>query len=129
MASIIEKETSSDLEKPIVSAVFYNRLKKGIRLESDPTVIYGIEHFDGNIRRKDLKRKSPYNTYVIRGLPAGPIANPGKASILAALYPADVKYLYFVSKNDGTHQFSRTLSEHNRAVLKYQKRRKFRGKR
>lgn len=129
MASIIEKETPNDLEKPIVSAVFYNRLKKGIRLESDPTVIYGIEHFDGNLRRKDLKRKSPYNTYVIRGLPPGPIANPGKVSILAALYPADVKYLYFVSKNDGTHQFSRTLSEHNRAVFKYQKRRKFRGKR
>lgn len=129
MASIIEKETPNDQEKPIVSAVFYNRLKKGIRLESDPTVIYGLEHFNGNLRRRDLKRKSPYNTYVIRGFPPGPIANPGKASILAALYPAAVKYLYFVSRNDGTHHFSKTLSEHNRAVYKYQKRRKFRGKR
>ncbi len=129
LASMIEKETPSDQEKPLVSAVFYNRLKKGIRLESDPTVIYGLEHFDGNLRRKDLKRKSPYNTYIIRGLPPGPIANPGEASIIAALYPANVDYLYFVSRNDGTHHFSRTLSEHNRAVLKYQKRRRFREKR
>jgi len=95
-----------------------------MRLESDPTVIYGIKNFNGNLTRKDLARKTPYNTYAIRGLPPGPIANPGLESIRAVVYPAKTDYLYFVSKNDGSHHFSRTLAEHNRAVQIYQKRRK-----
>lgn len=120
LASIIEKEAGSEEEKPLVSAVFHNRLKRGMRLQSDPTVIYGVEGFEGRIRRADLERETPYNTYRIRGLPPGPICNPGRASILAALNPAPVDYLYFVSKNDGTHQFSSNLSDHNAAVIKYQ---------
>lgn len=128
LASIVEKETGRSEERPIIASVFLNRLKKKMRLESDPTVIYGIENFNGNIRRKDLKRPSPYNTYMIRGLPAGPIANPGLASIKAVLYPAQTDYLYFVSKNDGTHYFSKTLKEHNKAVHIYQKRKHSRQK-
>ncbi len=124
LASIIEKETSQDAERAVVSAVFHNRLDKGILLQSDPTVIYGIPNFDGNLKRAHLIQKTPFNTYVNLGLPPGPIANPGLKSILAALHPAPVKYLYFVSKNDGTHQFSATLAEHNRAVEKYQKQRR-----
>ena len=123
LAAIIEKETSVDFERPLVSAVFHNRIRKGIRLQSDPTVIYAIPNFDGNITRRHLRIRSPYNTYYVKGLPPGPIANPGKASLLAALYPASVNYIYFVSKNDGTHHFSLTLREHNRAVKRYQKRR------
>ena len=123
LASIIEKEASVDEERPVVSAVFHNRIKKKIPLQSDPTVIYGLPHFTGNLTRKHLTIRSPYNTYRIKGLPPGPIANPGKASLLAALNPAPADYLYFVSKNDGTHYFSRTLTEHNRAVQKYQRRR------
>lgn len=122
LASIIEKETGSADEREIISAVFHNRLRKGIRLQSDPTVIYGIPEFDGNIRKKHLSIKSPYNTYAIYGLPPGPIANPGRKAISAALRPAKADYLYFVSKNDGTHYFSRTLAEHNRAVDEYQRR-------
>ena len=96
-----------------------------MRLQTDPTVIYGmIETYDGNIRKKDLLKKTPYNTYRISGLPLGPIANPGIDSIMAALYPADVGYIYFVSMNNGSHIFSRTLKEHNKGVWKYQKRRK-----
>jgi UPF0755 protein len=91
-------------------------------------VIYGIENFTGNIKRKDLTRPSPYNTYLLRGLPAGPIANPGLASITAVLYPAQTDYLYFVSKNDGTHYFSKTLAEHNKAVRIYQKRKRSKRK-
>ena len=125
LASIIEKETGDPGERPLISAVFHNRLKKGIRLQSDPTVIYGMwNRFDGNLRKRDLQEKTPYNTYRIGGLPAGPIANPGIDSIRAALYPADVDYLYFVSRNDGSHAFSGTLEEHNRNVWKYQKRRR-----
>jgi UPF0755 protein len=124
LASIIEKEGGSGEEKPLVSAVFHNRLKKGMRLQSDPTVIYDIEDFDGNITRKHLMRATPYNTYRIKGLPPGPICNPGMDAILAALYPAPVKYLYFVSKNNGAHHFSSTLADHNRAVIKYQIKRK-----
>ena len=123
LASIIEKETSVDEERPVVSAVFHNRIKKKIPLQSDPTVIYGLPHFNGNLTRKHLKIRSPYNTYRVKGLPPGPIANPGKASLWAALNPVSSEYLYFVSKNDGTHYFSRTLAEHNRAVQKYQRRR------
>jgi UPF0755 protein len=126
MASIVEKETGKEEERPLIASVFLNRLKKGMRLESDPTVIYGIEDFDGNLTRKDLAHSGPYNTYVIRGLPPGPIASPGEAAIRAVLFPAQTDYLYFVSKNDGSHQFSRTLTEHNRAVNAFQK--KGRGK-
>ncbi|HTN44321.1 MAG TPA: endolytic transglycosylase MltG [Nitrospiria bacterium] len=123
LASIIEKETSVEIERPMVSAVFHNRIRKNIPLQSDPTVIYSLPHFTGNLTRKNLRIHSPYNTYWIRGLPPGPIANPGKEALWAALYPAAVEYLYFVSKNDGTHYFSKTLAEHNRAVQRYQKRR------
>jgi UPF0755 protein len=121
LASIIEKETGAPAERPLISAVFHNRLKRGMPLCSDPTVIYGIKDFDGNLRKRDLQRMTPYNTYVIHGLPPGPIASPGEAAISAALYPAQVDYLYFVSRNDGTHQFSSTLREHNEAVWRYQK--------
>ena len=121
LASIIEKETAISEEKPIISAVFQNRLKKRIPLQSDPTVIYGIKNFDGNLTKEDLLTPSPYNTYLVNGLPPTPICNPGKDSILAALYPAPVPYLYFVSKNDGTHYFSADIEEHNQAVWKYQK--------
>ena len=124
LASIIEKETGAAFERPIISSVFHNRLKKKMRLESDPTVIYGIKNFDGNLTRKHLGTHTPYNTYKIRGLPAGPIANPGRASLEAALYPEKTVFLYFVSKRDTTHYFSTNLKEHNQAVRKYQLRRK-----
>jgi UPF0755 protein len=121
LASIIEKETSASGEKPLISAVFHNRLKGRIPLQSDPTVIYGIKGFNGNLTRADLMRPTPYNTYLKIGLPPTAISNPGKESLLAALYPAPVSYLYFVSKNDGSHHFSSDIEEHNRAVSKYQK--------
>ena len=120
LASIIEKETGAAVERPVISSVFHNRLKKGMRLESDPTVIYGIPDFDGNITRKHLRTKTPYNTYRIKGLPPGPIANPGEAALYAALYPDDTDYLFFVAKKDGTHHFSTNVVAHNRAVRKYQ---------
>ncbi len=123
LASIVEKETGKPEERPIIASVFLNRLSKHMRLESDPTVIYGIKNFDGNLKREDLDRHNPYNTYVIRGLPPGAIANPGKDAIQAVLYPADTNFLYFVAKNDGSHYFSETLTEHNRAVRIYQKNR------
>jgi UPF0755 protein len=123
LASIVEKETGHPDERPIIASVFLNRLRQGMRLQSDPTVIYGLENFDGNLRRKDLLEKTPYNTYVIRGLTPGPICNPGLESIKAVISPATTDYLYFVSKNDGSHHFSKTLSEHNRAVDRYQRRR------
>jgi UPF0755 protein len=122
LASVIEKETGSDGERAEISAVFHNRLKKHIPLQSDPTVIYGLPAFDGNLHKKDLSSPSPYNTYRVQGLPPGPIANPGIEAIRAALYPSDSRSLYFVSRNDGTHQFSATIIEHNKAVEKYQKR-------
>ncbi|MEX2354058.1 MAG: endolytic transglycosylase MltG [Gammaproteobacteria bacterium] len=120
MASIIEKETGDPSERDRIAGVFVRRLQLGMRLQTDPTVIYamGLE-FDGDIRRRDLSIDSPYNTYVYRGLPPGPIASPGRASIRAALQPADGEELYFVSRGDGTHQFSVTLEEHNRAVREY----------
>lgn len=121
LASIIEKETGAETERDLISSVFHNRLRKGIRLQSDPTVIYSISGFDGNITKRHLSARTPYNTYVINGLPPGPIANPGKESLRAALNPARTEYLYFVSKNDGTHFFSRSLKEHNKAVHLYQK--------
>ncbi|HYR60978.1 MAG TPA: endolytic transglycosylase MltG [Nitrospiraceae bacterium] len=122
LASVIEKETGAGGERPEISAVFHNRLKKHIPLQSDPTVIYGLPAFDGNLHKKDLSSPSPYNTYRVQGLPPGPIANPGIQAIRATLYPSDSRFLYFVSRNDGTHQFSATLIEHNKAVEKYQKR-------
>ena len=120
LASLIEKETGKDSERKQISSVFHNRLKKNMLLQTDPTVIYVIDMFDGNIRKRDLKIDSPYNTYLYKGLPPGPIANPGLKSIIAALYPANTSNLYFVSKQDGSHKFSATLNEHNRAVQKYQ---------
>ena len=124
LASIIEKETPLPEEKPLISAVFHNRLKKKIPLQSDPTVIYGIKNFNGNLTKEHLLKSTPYNTYLRSGLPPTPICNPGKDSILAALYPAPVPYFYFVSKNDGSHYFSSNIEDHNQAVWKYQKIRK-----
>lgn len=123
LASIVEKETGRSDERPIVARVFLNRLAKNMRLQSDPTVIYGLQEFNGNLTRKDLQEENPYNTYIIRGLPPGPICNPGSASIEAVLNPAEADYLYFVSRNDGSHSFSATLREHNRAVQRFQKNR------
>lgn len=120
LASIIEKETGIEAERPLVSAVFHNRLKRNMALQSDPTVIYGLKEFNGNLTRKDLKDQNPYNTYRIPALPPGPICNPSLASIKAALQPADVPYLFFVSKNDGTHIFSQDLESHNQAVRTHQ---------
>jgi UPF0755 protein len=122
LASVIEKETGADGERELIASVFHNRLLKRIPLQSDPTVIYGMTSFDGNLRRRDLEKTTPYNTYRVAGLPPGPIANPGAHSIRATLYPASTTYLYFVSKNNGTHQFSSTLTEHNLAVDRYQRR-------
>lgn len=124
LASIIEKETGAPFERPIISSVFHNRLKKRMRFESDPTVIYGLKNFDGNLTRKHLATFTPYNTYQIKGLPPGPIANPGRKALEAALYPADTDYLFFVSKRDRTHQFSTNLKDHIRAVKKYQLRKR-----
>lgn len=122
MASIIEKETGAAFERPLIAAVFVNRLRIGMRLQTDPTVIYGLgEDFDGNLRRADLQRDTPYNTYTRAGLPPTPIAMPSEAAIRAALNPEPSDVLYFVSRNDGTHVFSRNLNEHNRAVNRYQR--------
>jgi UPF0755 protein len=120
LASIIEKEAVFDSERPLISAVYHNRLKKNMKLQADPTVLYGVKRRWKRIRYKDLKRSTPYNTYVIKGLPPGPIASPGEKSIRAALYPADVTYMFFVSKNDGTHYFSSSGEEHVKAVNFYQ---------
>ena len=120
LASMIEKETSLSEEKPLISAVFHNRIKKKMPLQSDPTVIYGIKDFRGNLKKRHLLENHPFNTYLIPRLPPAPICNPGESSLWAALHPAPVPYLFFVSKNDGSHQFSSTLQEHQRAVSKYQ---------
>ncbi len=127
LASVIEKETARPAERSLISGVFHNRLQKDIPLQSDPTVIYAVHEFDGNLRKKDLSIDSPYNTYQVVGLPPGPIANPGRAAIHAALYPEATDYLYFVSRNDGSHEFSTTLAEHNQAVRKYQLRQRRRS--
>ena len=121
MASIIEKETGRAEERPLIGSVFTNRLRIPMRLQTDPTVIYGMgQRFDGNIRRRDLTTDTPYNTYTRDGLPPTPIAMPGWGSLLAAVKPAQSDKLYFVAKGDGSHYFSRSLDEHNRAVAKYQ---------
>jgi UPF0755 protein len=118
-ASIIGKESGDDAEKPMISAVFHNRLRRKMRLQSDPTAVYDLNNFEGKILRSHLRRNSPYNTYMIRGLPPGPIANPGLASLKAALNPAPVNYLYFVSKKDGSHFFSPSLDVHKQAINRY----------
>jgi len=123
LASIVEKETGNKEERPLVAAVYSNRLQIGMGLQCDPTVIYALERagrYDGNLRREDLHFDSPYNTYRYAGLPPGPIASPGRASLQAAASPANVSYLYFVSRNDGSHVFATTLEEHNRNVQQYQ---------
>jgi UPF0755 protein len=117
-ASLVGKETGYAAEKPLIAAVFYNRLKKKMPLQSDPTAVYDLKDFNGIVLRSHYRRESPYNTYIIRGLPPGPISNPGLDSFRAVLKPADVNYLYFVSQKDGTHFFSATLDEHNIATLR-----------
>ena len=125
MASIIEKETGRVDERRRIAGVFVRRLKKGMRLQTDPTVIYGLgEDFDGNLRRRDLVRDTPYNTYTRKGLPPTPIAMPGADSMLAALHPESGEALYFVAKGDGSHYFSASLKEHQQAVAKYQLKRR-----
>jgi len=124
LASLIEKETSVPEERPLVSAVFHNRLRMGMKLDCDPTVIYALKLdnlYRGRLLAKDLKFASPYNTYVSPGLPPGPICNPGRAALEAAVAPAATEHLYFVSRNDGTHVFSASLEEHNRAVARFQR--------
>ena len=122
LASIVEKETGKGADRPLISAVFNNRLRVGMPLQTDPTVIYGMgEAFKGNLRKVDLQTDTPWNTYTRPGLPPTPIAMPGKASLLAAVQPAPGKALYFVARGDGSSQFSETLDEHNRAVNKYQR--------
>jgi UPF0755 protein len=123
LASVVEKETAAAEERPLIAGVFLNRLRRRVRLQSDPTVIYGLRNFDGNLTRAHLQKDTPYNTYTRRGLPIGPICNPGAASIQAVLNPTSTPYLYFVAKKDGTHHFSTNLVEHNAAVLRHQKRR------
>lgn len=124
LASLVERETSLPSERPLVSAVFHNRLKRGMKLDCDPTIIYVLKNegtFRDRLRTKDLWLDSPYNTYLYPGLPPGPIANPGREALHAALYPADVDYFYFVSKNDGSHHFSSSFKDHQNAVNKYQR--------
>ena len=125
LASLVEKEAKDPAERPVIAGVFYNRLKLGMRLDCDPTVAYGVmledPAFKGRLLTKHLRTLTRYNTYMMYGLPAGPICNPGLASLRAVLKPAQVDYLYFVARNNGTHQFSRTLEEHNRAVQQYQR--------
>lgn len=123
LASIIQKEAGDVVEMPLISAVFHNRLQRGIALQADPTVIYGIADFNGNLTRKHLETPTPYNTYRKKGLPPGPIASPGRFALHAAATPAVSKNLYFVARGDGTHEFTATLTEHNRAVQRYQLRR------
>ena len=123
LASLVEKETAQPAERPIVAAVYLNRLRMGMAMQADPTVIYALQRagrYNGNLRRDDLSFDSPYNTYRYAGLPPGPIASPGFASLQAAVAPAKVDYLYFVSRNDGSHVFARTLAEHNENVRQYQ---------
>lgn len=121
LASMIEKEAMAPRERPIIASVFHNRLLRGMPLQSDPTAVYGVRAFAGPVSKKDVCRKTPYNTYLIGGLPPGPIGNPGSGAIEAAINPAKTDYLYFVARKDGTHFFSRTLEEHNLAVRRFLK--------
>jgi UPF0755 protein len=121
LASMVEKEAVAPGERPLIASVFFNRLKKKMPLQSDPTAVYRLRAFAGKVSKRDLRHDSPYNTYKIGGLPPGPIGNPGSGAIRAVLNPATTKYLYFVAKMDGTHYFSTTLDEHNRAVNTYLK--------
>jgi UPF0755 protein len=123
LASIIEKETALAAERPLVAKVFINRLRLGMKLQADPTVIYGLAKFGMPLTKEDLATPTPYNTYVIPGLPAGPICSPGRASITAVVHPSSEDYYYFVSQNDGSHYFSKSLEEHNQAVARYRKKR------
>ncbi len=120
LASIVEKETGAKVERARIAGVFFNRLNKKMPLQSDPTIIYGLPNFDGNLRKRDLANPHRYNTYVHGGLPPGPICNPGRAALEAVLHPEATRALYFVSRNDGTHVFSETLTDHNRAVQRFQ---------
>ena len=122
LASIVQKEAGNDTEMPQIAGVFHNRLRKGMRLQADPTVIYGISDFNGNLTRRDLTTPTPYNTYTRAGLPPGPIASPGLAALKATAMPAQTQALYFVARGDGRHEFSATLEAHNRAVNLYQRR-------
>ena len=122
LASMVEREAMNHEERPLIASVFLNRLRIGMPLQSDPTAIYGVRHFGGKVHKEDLRHNSPYNTYKVKGLPAGPIGNPGLESIRAVLQPARTEYLYFVARKDGTHQFSHTLSEHNQGVRRFLKR-------
>jgi len=121
LASIIEKEAISADEKPLISSVFHNRLRIGMPLQSDPTAVYGVRAFSGKVSKEDVERHSPYNTYLNKGLPPGPIGNPGIDAVIAAMNPAKSDFLYFVARQDGTHQFSRNLADHNRAEVRYLK--------
>ena len=122
LASIVEKETGRPVDRPLIASVFINRLKRGMRLQTDPTVIYGLgNRFDGNLRRRDLDTDTPWNTYTRDGLPPTPIALPSQASLDAVLHPPPTEFLYFVARGDGTSQFSTNLTDHNRAVAKFQK--------
>lgn len=127
LASMIEREAVSAEEKPLIASVFLNRLRIGMPLQSDPTSIYGVRVFGGTVTKQDLQRDSPYNTYRIKGLPPGPIGNPGFDSLLAVLHPAKTDYFYFVARKNGTHQFSRTLTEHNQGVVRFLKKGKKTG--
>jgi UPF0755 protein len=121
LASIVQKEAGNDEEMPVIAAVFHNRLRKGMLLQADPTVIYGIAGFDGNLTRRHLQTPTPYNTYTRGGLPPGPIASPGLAALRAAAEPAASSALYFVARGDGRHEFNVTLEAHNRAVNRFQR--------
>jgi len=120
LASIVQKEAGNEEEMPLIAGVFHNRLRKGMRLQADPTVIYGVVNFDGNLTRRHLTTPTPYNTYTRGGLPPGPIASPGLAALRAAAFPAQSQALYFVARGDGRHEFNVTLEAHNRAVRRYQ---------
>jgi UPF0755 protein len=121
LASIVEKETALNEERPLIARVFLNRLQQGMRLQADPTVLYNRPAASGSLTKRDLMTPTPYNTYLIPGLPRGPICSPGRASLEAVLHPTEEDFLYFVSRNNGSHYFSKTLAEHNRAVAKYQR--------
>ena len=123
LASIVEKETGRGSDRPLIASVFVNRLRSGMLLQTDPTVIYGMgERFDGNLRKRDLLTDTPWNTYTRAGLPPTPIAMPGRGALLAAVHPAESRSLYFVARGDGSSHFSATLDEHNRAVNQFQRR-------